>query len=54
VLAAAAAGLAWRTQRDQGHARDAWAVACHDVAAQVGAQGAPPLRAGASVRERGA
>jgi GT2 family glycosyltransferase len=54
VLAAAAATLAWRTQRDQAHARDAWTVACHDVAAQAGPQGASPRLAGASVQERGA
>ncbi len=36
ALAAAAATLAWRTRKDQGHARDAWSAACQRVSAEYG------------------
>jgi hypothetical protein len=39
VLAAAAAGLAWRTRSDQNHARDAWSAACARVASRAQAAG---------------
>ena len=35
ALTAAALGLAWRTRRDQRHARDAWSAVCGRVAAEA-------------------
>lgn len=43
ALGATTAAIAWRTKRDQAHARGAWAAACRQVAAEV-ATGRTPER----------